>query len=181
MNLPQRARKATGLDIEAFAPLVGVPWRRLQQWEQGKGGAIPSALATVLRLLEARPRECVEVLQKVQRQRVALRQRLAGLVLELGRGPKRAVALDELRKAAKFRDGPLGKEPVPFAEDDEVTGALRFLEGTKRVLLEPSMDADTVGVDLAEAAIKDEKRGLLVYACVGPVLEEEEKKRPRRT
>lgn len=170
MSLPQRARKASGLDIEKLAALIGVPWRQLQSWELGKE-RVPPPFATILRLVEGRPRECVEVLEKVHRARVALRKRVVEVVLELGRGPKRTIPLDELRKAVAWRDGPLGREPVPGVDDDEVDSALRALEHAKELVLEAAVDASTVGAALGQSAVRDAKRGLLVYARPGPALE----------
>jgi hypothetical protein len=170
MSLAQRARKASGLGIEALAPLIGVPWRQLQNWELGKE-RVPPPFATILRLIEGRPRECVEILEKVNRQRLALRKRVVEVVLELGRGPKRTVPLDELRKATAWRDGPLGREPVPGVDDDEVDGALRALEHSKELVLEPAVDGSTVTATLGQAALRDPKRGLLVYARPGPALD----------
>lgn len=170
MNLAQRARKASGLDVEAMAGLIGVPWRQLQAWEQGKA-AVPAPFRTILRLIEGRPRECVDVLKKAQEQRAGLRKRVVEVVLELGRGPKRTVALDELRKAVAWRQGPLGREPVPGVDDDEVTAALRALEAGKQLVLEAAVDPAQVGVELGQAAVRDKERGLLVYARPGPGLE----------
>lgn len=178
MNLAQRARKASGVDIETLASLVGVPWRQLQAWEQGKG-AVPPPYMTILRLIEGRPRECVEVLKKVQEQRAGLRKRVVEVVLEQGRGPKRTVPLDELRKAVAWRQGPLGREPVPGVDDDEVTAALRWLEGSKQLVLEAAVDPVTVGAELGNAAVRDKTRGLLVYARPGPALERAKRAGPR--
>jgi transcriptional regulator with XRE-family HTH domain len=167
MNLPQRARKASGLDIEAFAALVGVSWRQLQQWEQGKG-EVPPPFKTILRLFEARPRECVDVLDKLEKARAGLRKRVVDQVQALGRGPKKTVSLDQLRKALCYREGPMGREPIPNVDQDEVTTALRALEESQHIVLEPAADADKLSKDLGEAAVRDPKRGYLVYARPGP-------------
>jgi DNA-binding transcriptional regulator YiaG len=45
------ARAALGLMQHQLAPLIGVSWRTLQAWEQGRSNSIPEPAAILLRAL----------------------------------------------------------------------------------------------------------------------------------
>lgn len=170
MNLVQRARKAVKLDIESFASLLGIPWKDVERWELGK--ATPSTLVmTLLRVVEAHPEPTREVLERVRQQRLNLYRRIEQAVLQLGRGPKHAAALEELRPAVMYHMGQMGKERVPGAEAEEVTQALLHLERLRRIVLEPAADRSKLSRAAQEAAIFDRARGHLVFALPGPALQ----------
>jgi transcriptional regulator with XRE-family HTH domain len=168
-SLTRRARRALGLDVEAFADLLGLDFHVVEGWEHGPRRPSGVVLA-LLHLLIEEPRRCQAVLTKVRDDRHALRERILAAVRDQGRGPKHSLPLLELRQAVAFRQGPMGRERIAGATAEEVEQLLLALEHERLVDLEPSKHSGGLTIAEQEAAIRHRRRGLLTYVRAGPRL-----------
>ena len=166
-SLAQRVRKATGLDREEFAELLGINFHVVETWESGKRRPAGLALA-FLRLIAANPRQAVEVLGQARRRHQELRGRILRTILRLGRGPQSTVPLHELREDVSFRAGPLGKEKLVGSEPEEINQALLRLEAERVVILDPPRHMGPRTLQEKEGGIRHKRRGLLAFVRPGP-------------
>jgi transcriptional regulator with XRE-family HTH domain len=165
MNLAHRARKATGLDIEDFADLLGVHFHEVEGWEDGSKQLDTMAL-NLFRLVAAQPRECVQALRQAKQQRGRLSERIVAAMREHGHGPKRTITLKRLRELASVERTEVGL--AQLAQPEEVSAALLDMEAKHQIRLEAPVEPSALGPLEREASIHDPKRGLLAYATPGP-------------
>ncbi|HBP22345.1 MAG TPA: hypothetical protein DEA08_31755 [Planctomycetes bacterium] len=167
MNLAKKARKATGLDIESFAKLLGVHWRELARYEEGRAFESPlhEALFTIVAQEPSAARKALESANKAESN---LKGCIVRAVLKLGKGPKRTVSLQVLKSALRF--GKEGLKPFAGYSDDGVKEALYELDRIGHIELQAAVDPSSLNKLEKDACIRDAKRGFLAFAAPGPKL-----------
>ena len=163
-SLVTRARKATGLDVENFARLLGVSWQEIQRFEQGRNLETPYQEALFRILLKA-PKEAIEALEKAKNAEVNLGRTIINLLLELGIGPKKTLPLSEIRNELRFGRSGFG---VPGVSPEVFKKTILDLDRLGHVVLQAAVDMKTISKPERDAAIRDAQRGFLVFASPGP-------------
>ncbi|MBL4845971.1 MAG: hypothetical protein JKY65_10625 [Planctomycetes bacterium] len=163
-SLVPRARKATGLDMESFARLIGVPWQEIQRFEKGRKLETPYQEALFRILLKA-PKEAIEALEQAKEAELSVGRTIIGLLLELGKGPKKTLSLSDIRKELRFGRNGFG---VPGISPEVFKKTILDLDRLGHIVLQAAVDMKKISKPDRDAAIRDTERGFLVFASPGP-------------
>ncbi len=163
-SLVPRARKATGLDLESFGKLLGVSWREIQRYEEGRKLETPYQEA-LFEIILRHPREAVAALEKAQETGHTLGRTIIRMLLELGKGPKKTLSLADIKKELRFGRNGFGVAGVT-AEVYKKT--IMDLDRLGHIVLQPAVDMKQISKAEREAALRVAERGFLVFASPGP-------------
>jgi hypothetical protein len=165
-SLAARARRATNLDLESFARLLGVPWREISRFEEGqKLDPLHEALFSII---ADAPREAIRALERSNKADAELSRAIVQAVLALGKGPKKNVSLHVLKNALRF-----GKEDVPaFAglTPEGLKETLYELDKIQHIELQAAVNPGNLSKLEKDACIRDARRGFLAYVAPGSKL-----------
>ncbi|MGE0706445.1 MAG: hypothetical protein AB7N76_15335 [Planctomycetota bacterium] len=174
-TLAGRARRATGMDIESFAHVLGVPWKELARYEEGKGFESPLHEA-LFKIIAAAPKESLGALQRAQRTETDLARAMVRAVLALGKGPNKAVSMHLLKKALRF--GHETVQPFPGATEESIKEKLYELDRLQHLEMQEAKNLSALSKPEKDACIRDAARGFLAYVAPGPKLPLKGKKPP---
>lgn len=163
-SLVPRARKATGLDLEAFGKLIGVSWREIQRYEEGRKLETPYQEA-LFEIILRHPREAMKALEKAQEAGHSLGRTIIKLLLALGKGPKKTLSIAEVKNELRFGRNGFGVQGIT---PEVFKKTIMDLDRLGHIVLQPAVDMKKISKAEKEAAIRDAERGFLVFASPGP-------------
>lgn len=163
-SLVPRARKATGLDLESFGKLLGVSWREIQRYEEGRKLETPYQEA-LFQIILRHPREAMEALEKAQEAGHSLGRTVIKMLLKLGKGPKKTLSLADIKKELRFGRNGFGVQGVT---PEVFKKTIMDLDRLGHIVLQPAVDMKQISKAERDAAFRDAERGFLVFASPGP-------------
>lgn len=163
-SLVPRARKATGLDLEAFGKLLGVSWREIQRYEEGRKLETPYQEA-LFQIIIRHPQEAMEALERAQEAGHSLGRTIIRMLVALGKGPKKTLSLADIKKELRFGRNGFGVQGIT---PEAWKKTIHDLDRLGHIVLQPAVDMKQISKAEREAAIRDPERGFLVFASPGP-------------
>ena len=155
-SLVPRARKATGLDLESFGKLLGVSWREIQRYEEGRKLETPYQEA-LFQIILRHPREAMEALEKAQEAGHSLGRTVIRMLLKLGKGPKKTLSLADIKKELRFGRNGFGVQGVT---PEVFKKTIMDLDRLGHIVLQPAVDMKQISKAERDAAFRDAERGL---------------------